>query len=189
MMPVSGWLHALAGIRQEMEQLMQEISSGPGRAEGRQSLWNALGDWVKSVKELEDRLTALSQNGWNPASWDQVEAAPINQRLTGFQSSADERDWAPLLLRISEQTEHVRNTLHDLSKGEGRDDWISVKQRVLQIENRLAGLTNRLHGTVFTSFLPLQENIEFDHRGERIVIDGPGDDWPNVLTAEQGQFD
>jgi hypothetical protein len=189
MMPVSGWLNALAGIRQEMEQLKQERASGPNRAKERQALWNVLGEWEQSVRELEEHLTAISSDDWNPADWDQVEAAPINQRLTGFQSSADERDWSPLLLRVSEQTERVRNTLHDLSKGEGRDDWMSVKQRLLQIENRLAGLTNRLNGTVYTSFLPLQENIEFDHRGERIVIDGPGDDWPNGLSAEQGQFD
>ncbi|MDN4594016.1 hypothetical protein [Polycladomyces subterraneus] len=188
-MPVSRWLHALAGIRREIEQLMEEISSGHDRTEERQTLWNALGDWTQSVKELEDRLTPLSHSSWNPTHWDQVEAAPINQRLTGFQPVSDENDWAPMLLRVSEQTERVRNALHDLSKGEGRDDWMSIKQRVLQIENRLAGLTNRLHGTVYASFLPFQENIEFDHRGERIVIDGPGDDWSNGLTAEQGQFD
>ncbi|MBN2910607.1 hypothetical protein JQC72_13970 [Polycladomyces sp. WAk] len=189
MLPGSGWLHALADIRREMEQLMQEISSGHDKAKERQALWNAMREWAQSVMELENRLTSLSQDGWNPTSWDQVEAAPINQRLTGFQPMSDKYDWAPLLLRVSEQTERVRNALHNLSKGEGRDDWMSVKQRLLQIENRLAGLTNRLHGTVYASFLPLQENIEFDHRGERIVIHGPGDDWPSGSPAEQGQFD
>lgn len=187
MIPVSNWLNILADMRRQMEQLLRELQSEPSRSKERQSALTTLMELVQSMRDLEDRLTDFS--AVNPAHWDQVDAAPINQRLAGFRPASDERDWDQLLLRVSEQMERVRNAFHALSKGDGRDDWLSARQRLFQMENRLEALTNRLHGTVYASFLSLQENVEFDDRGERIVIHGPGDDWPDGLTTEQGQFD
>ncbi|GAB7386653.1 hypothetical protein BSNK01_04890 [Bacillaceae bacterium] len=180
------WTDALGALEREGKELLSLLSRlSPGQLPERPATGGfaaSLAQARETAQRLEQALTSMQMllprsvdaAGDSEATrWNLVETTPADER--SYPRAPDV--YAELdkhFTSILEQISLLRGTFSTRYEDVDAEPLPRIREKIEELGNRAELLYNGLFGAITTDWLPLEENLEYDDRGEKVTVNDAG---------------